>query len=71
MTVETKLSKLHEMLCDKLTELLANPEITASELNVIRQFLKDNNIDALPRDDSPLGEVLKGLPQEFFSKEAH
>lgn len=70
-TTEQKLTRLHDLLCDRLTELLANPEITASELNVIRQFLKDNNIDALPRDDSPLGEVLKGLPQEFFNREAH
>jgi len=67
MSTEKKLSKLHEMLCDELTKRLNGDEpLTASELNVIRQFLKDNNVDALPTDDSPLAEVLKSLPEQFL-----
>jgi len=31
-------------------------------LNVARQFLKDNGIDALPVDNSPLSELVKSLP---------
>jgi hypothetical protein len=67
---EKKLSKLHEMLCDELLKRLKGGEdqepLSASELNVIRQFLKDNNIDGLPAEGSALGEVVKSLPERFF-----
>jgi len=65
MNVEQKLGSLHELLCDRLMELVQNDEVSASELNVIRQFLRDNNIDALPRDGSPLGELVASLPEDF------
>ena len=34
----------------------------AAILNVARQFLKDNNIDAIPAEGSPLGELKQALP---------
>lgn len=34
----------------------------AAILNVARQFLKDNNIDAVPTEGSPLGELKEKLP---------
>jgi len=36
--------------------------ITASELNVARQLLKDNGIDAVPVEGSPLKSLLDELP---------
>ena len=63
--VEKKLSKLHELLCDELTRRIKSDECTTSDLNVLRQFLKDNNVDAVPVEDSPLGDLLKELPSEF------
>ena len=37
-------------------------EAKCADLNVARQFLKDNGIDALPVDNSPLSELVKSLP---------
>lgn len=64
-----KLTKLHEMLCDELTRRLKDGEsLTASELNVIRQFLKDNNVDAIPAEGSALENVIQNLPDHFFKQ---
>ena len=73
-----KLSKLHDMLAEELTDRLKHgeEEVTkegeivrvkakASTLNVIRQFLKDNNIDAIPADNSAFGKLLTELPEDF------
>ena len=72
-----KLSKLHDLLCDELLDRLKNGEVEdgevkpakASTLNVIRQFLKDNNVDALPAEGSHLGNLLADLPPEFRVKQ--
>lgn len=55
------------MLCNELTKRLIDRENPASsaELNVIRQFLKDNDISALMVDDSPLADLVDTLPEEF------
>lgn len=66
MSVEKKMSKLHELLCEELTKRLTGEEpATSAELNVIRQFLKDNDITALAVDDSPLADLISQLPEEF------
>jgi hypothetical protein len=57
-----KLKELHEKLCEVLLEKINNPEVTASELNVARQLLKDNGIDAVPVEGSPLKSLLDELP---------
>jgi hypothetical protein len=31
-------------------------------LNVVRQFLKDNKIEALPASGSPMGKLVEALP---------
>ena len=71
MSTEDKLASLHDMLTNKLIELVQKDEITAAELNVVRQFLKDNNVDALPVGDSPLSELISSMPESLrksFSK---
>lgn len=70
MTVEKKLTKLHELLCDELTDRLKNGEgegerAAPATLNVIRQFLRDNNIDGSPEDNEALQDLLKELPADF------
>ena len=60
-----KLSKLHDMLATKLTEIVNKEDVTASELNVVRQFLKDNGIDSIPAEHSPLGDLMVALPESF------
>ena len=46
----------------KLLERVKDPEVKSSDLNVARQFLKDNNIDAVPTQDSPLQKLIEELP---------
>ena len=78
MSIEKKLSKLHEMLCDELTERLKNGEdgerAAPATLNVIRQFLRDNNIDGTLENNEALQDLMKELPTEFlegFTREKH
>ena len=44
-----------------------DPEAKSSDLNVARQFLKDNGIEAIPTDNSPLKSLVDELP--FNSEE--
>lgn len=57
-----KLKDLHEKLCEVLLEKINNPDVTASELNVARQLLKDNGIDCVPVEGSPLQSLIDELP---------
>ena len=50
-----------EQLHSELTQIRSS-EVTASELNVARQFLKDNGIESLPIDTSPLKSLVDELP---------
>ena len=61
---EKDLEQLHSELTQKLLEKIRSPEVTASELNVCRQFLKDNGIESLPVDNSPLRSLVDELPFE-------
>jgi len=57
-----KLTELHSLLAEKLLEKVQDPECKSADLNVARQFLKDNNIDAVPVQGSPLDKLLEELP---------
>ena len=59
---ENKLKELHEVLADELLKRVKDPDAKSSDLNVARQFLKDNNIDADPVKDSPLEQLMNELP---------
>jgi len=62
----TKLSKtldtLHTELAQTLLDIVRSGEAKSSHLNVARQFLKDNGIEGLPIDNSPLKELVDELP---------
>jgi hypothetical protein len=62
MTLERTLSELHEKLANTLLQKVKSGEVTAAELNVARQFLKDNNVDAIPKEGSPLQQLTDSLP---------
>lgn len=62
MTLEKTLSELHEKLANTLLQKVKSGEVTAAELNVARQFLKDNNVDAIPKEGSPLQQLTDSLP---------
>ena len=57
-----KLEGLHGALTDKLLEIVTSGDAKAGDLNVARQFLRDNGVDAMPTDDSPLKSLMNELP---------
>lgn len=73
---ENALGSLHGILCDHFTDILTNGEQvtdpdtgevtfkkpSAAILAQIRQFLKDNKIEAVPETNSPLGHLVGVLP---------
>ncbi len=61
---DSNLRELHGILAKKLLEKVKDPECKSSDLNVARQFLRDNGIDAVPVDNSPLEKLMKELPFE-------
>ena len=61
---DKKLKELHAVLAEKLLQKVKDPDCKASDLNVARQFLRDNGIDAVPVDNSPLEKLMKELPFE-------
>ena len=61
---DSKLRELHGILAEKLLEKVKDPECKSADLNVARQFLRDNGIDAVPVDNSPLEKLMKELPFE-------
>ena len=60
--IDEKLKELHGVLANELLKRVKDPEAKASDLNVARQFLKDNGIEALPVDNSPLKALVDELP---------
>ena len=62
MELQDLLSELHEGLAQHLKEKLDEGTISTSELNVLRQFLKDNQISAQPAEGTPFGDLAKALP---------
>ena len=56
-----KLKELHGVLAEELLKRVKDPEAKSSDLNVARQFLRDNRIDAVPTQDSPLTKLIEGL----------
>ena len=62
MELQDLLSELHEGLAQHLKEKLDEGTISTSELNVLRQFLKDNQISAQPAEGTPFGGLAKALP---------
>jgi hypothetical protein len=41
---------------------VSDPDAKAGDLNVARQFLKNNGIEAIPVHGSPLGDLVRTLP---------
>ena len=56
------LSALHAKLAAQLAKKIAAGDATAADMAVARQFLKDNNITAIPTAANPLGDLAGQLP---------
>lgn len=56
------LNDLYKGLCIAMQEKLASGDATAQDLNVIRQFLRDNNITSIAIKGSPIANVVENFP---------
>ena len=63
------LEDLHKTLAQELLDRIKSGEEKASILNVARQFLKDNGIEAIPVADSPLKSLIDELPFDTEDEE--
>lgn len=74
MNLEALLAGLHTKLAQEFLDRLESGEATTSDLNVIRQFLKDNGIDVSSQVKSPIFKLSEALPfvseDEVPSREA-
>jgi len=60
------LASLHTALAEELLDRVNSGQATAADLGVVRQFLKDNGIDGVPKKGNPLDNLAQTLP---FTKE--
>ena len=66
---DKKLSQLHDLLIDELTTRIQSGDCKSADLNIARQLLKDNNIEALPTTNSKLKSLIEELPFDDEEKE--
>ncbi len=57
-----ELSELHDAIARELLERIKSGDASSGELNVARQFLRDNGIDANTNQSKPLLNLTKVLP---------
>ena len=67
---EGALASLHGCFALHLMERLKSGDATASDLNVIRQFLKDNNINCAGEQSDTMKELAASLPEFDFEDES-
>jgi len=71
MTRDDKLIELNDRLAEALLQLITSGEAKAADLNVARQYLKDNNLSVLlgsyedPEKDSPIFKLADESQKEL------
>ena len=60
--LNTTLDELHVELGEELLQKLRSGKAKASDLNVCRQFLKDNSYEVPPTQENPLKHLVDELP---------
>ena len=53
---------IHYELAKYILDLIKSGEAKAGDLNVARQFLKDNGIECIPVENNPMEELMNNLP---------
>ena len=56
------LNTLHLCLAKELLGKIQSGEAKAGDLNVARQFLKDNGVECIPIENNPMQELMENLP---------
>jgi hypothetical protein len=63
---EDAMAELHGELAKVMKARLANPEaVSSADMSVIRQFLKDNGINADGTKDPAMRDLADDLPDHF------
>jgi hypothetical protein len=62
MTLDDKLNQLQEILIDEMIRRISTGEATAADLGAARQLLRDNGIQAVAQEGSPLHDLVTSLP---------
>lgn len=58
------LEGLHTLLVQELLRKIQDGSATSADLNVARQMLKDNSIDCVSREGTPIQQLALTLPFE-------
>ena len=56
------LKTIHYELAKHILDLIKSGEAKAGDLNVARQFLKDNGIECIPVENNPIEDLMNNLP---------
>ena len=56
------LKTIHYELDKHILDLIKSGEAKAGDLNVARQFLKDNGIECIPVENNPIEDLMTNLP---------
>ena len=56
------LEQLHLVLAQELLDTVKSGDAKAGDLNVARQFLKDNGVECIPVEKNPMEELMLNLP---------
>ena len=56
------LKTIHYELAKHILYMIKSGEAKAGDLNVARQFLKDNGIECIPVENNPMEELMNNLP---------
>ena len=56
------LEQLHLVLAQELLDKVKSGDAKAGDLNVARQFLKDNGVECIPVEKNPMEELMLNLP---------
>ena len=56
------LKTIHYELAKHILDLIKSGEAKSGDLNVARQFLKDNGIECIPVENNPMEDLMNNLP---------
>ena len=56
------LEQLHLVLAQELLDKVKSGDAKAGDLNVARQFLKDNGVECIPVENNPMEDLMNNLP---------
>jgi len=62
MSMKETLAQLHTKVAEELLEKIESGAATAADLSVARQFLRDNGIDSLALEGSPIQSLSEIVP---------